>query len=314
MKRILSTIISLLFFISFGLAQEIENPGFEEWEEVGLGPDIMEPVNWSTLKTSDDPDLSDFGPQVWEKSTDAHSGEYSVKLFNTNIISIQVPGTITNGRLHPNLNPELAYAYTDTTDARWNTPFTSRPDSIVFWMKFFPEENDTLQFQALLHVGACSLPPEFINPENQVGYTRTDLGGTYENWTRIALAFEYFDDRDPEYLLMILTSGNGTNSITGSYGYFDDIEIIEGAQSITENPLDRINITTSRDLLIIQRLPEDLNKDATIEIIDIAGRKIMHANLISDRISIAHLDIENGIYLVKIQSSSFITCRKLYIE
>ena len=36
MKRNILVIICLTFFVPFLTAQQIENPGFEEWEEVGL--------------------------------------------------------------------------------------------------------------------------------------------------------------------------------------------------------------------------------------------------------------------------------------
>ena len=163
MTKKLFVIISLMSFIPSLMAQQIENPGFEDWEEVGLGPDIIEPVNWSTIKTSDNPTISGLAPITWERSTNAHSGQYSVKLHNTSTLGIPVSGTMSNGQYHPNLNTELAYVFTNTTDPRWNTPYTFRPDSIAFWMKFFPDGNDTLQFQALLHVDEATLPPK---PEN----------------------------------------------------------------------------------------------------------------------------------------------------
>ena len=56
-----------------------------------------------------------------------------------------VNGVATNGRLHPDMNPELAYIFTDTLDNMWNTPFSTRPDSIAGWFKYAPQGNDTLQ-------------------------------------------------------------------------------------------------------------------------------------------------------------------------
>jgi len=220
---------------------------------------------------------------------------------------------MSNGRYHPHLNTELAYAYTVPEDPQWNTPYTSRPDSIAFWMKFLPVDDDTLQFQALLHVGACSLPPNFINPENQVGYTRADLGGTYEEWTRISLAFDYFDDRTPEYLLMIITSGNGTNSNIGSVAYYDDLEIIE-SQSVNDNPLNGINIHFFNGNLVLQNFPAVYLFDANIEVLDITGRQLWNSQVNSTELPLNMSHIQKGIYIVRINTNDYSFSNKLYID
>jgi hypothetical protein len=314
MKSILILIVFLISFIPFILAQQIENPGFEDWEEVGLGPDIIEPVNWSTIKTSDNPTISGLAPITWERSTDAHNGQYSVKLHNTSTLGIPVSGTMSNGQYHPNLNTELAYAFTNTADPQWNTPFTSRPDSIAFWMKWFPDGNDTLQFQALLHVDEATLPPKPENEANRVAYTRADIGGTFENWTRIALTFDYFDSRTPEYILMIITSGNGTTPNVGSYAFYDDLEIIEGDQAIYENPLEQVGVFFSSNTLHISNLSEDLMMHSTLKIFDIVGRLLWQSKIHSDKISLEPTLNFNGIYLVKISSDDYDISRKIYIN
>ena len=73
MKRYILTTISLVIisFLVFG-QQQVENPGFEEWEVVVSGPpDIIEPVNWSTIKTGDDPNIVPFTPITWERTTES---------------------------------------------------------------------------------------------------------------------------------------------------------------------------------------------------------------------------------------------------
>ncbi len=315
MKRNILIIVFALLFVPFLIAQnQIENPGFEEWEdEVAGTTEFIEPVNWSTVKTSDNPDLSELVPFNWEQSEDAHSGQYCIKLYNTSALGgIPVVGTLCNGQYHPNIQTHLAYSYTNQADPKWNTPFTARPDSIAFWLKYFPEEGDTLQFQALLHVDDCTLPPNDENEGNQVAYTRCDLPGTYENWTRIALAFDYFDDRTPEYLLMILTSGNGTTSIEGSVAYYDDLEIIGGEQAIHDNPLNSVDIYYSNGTLYIRNMPEDLIKNANIELVDLAGRIIWQSEINSNVVSMTQTHKLEGLYIVKIRTSKYNVSRKIY--
>lgn len=314
MKRNILVIACLLFFVPFLMAQEIENPGFEEWEVEIVGPpEVFEPVNWNTIKTSDNPTLSDLSPFNWERSEDAHSGQYCVKLYNTSALGgIPVVGTLCNGQYHPEIQTELAYSFTNLDDPKFNTPFTTRPDSIAFWLKFFPMEGDTLQFQALLHVDDCTIPPNSENEGNRVGYTRCDLPDTYENWTRIALAFDYYDNRTPEYLLMILTSGNGTTSIEGSVAYYDDLEIIGGEQAIHDNPLNGVEIYNNNGTLVIRNMPEDLIKKVNIEIVDLAGRIIWQSEINSNVVTLEQAHKLEGLYIVKIRTSKYSVSRKLY--
>ncbi|MBN2172675.1 MAG: T9SS type A sorting domain-containing protein [Bacteroidales bacterium] len=305
-------LIILSIFVSLIInSQQIENPGFEDWEEIGLGPDIIEPVNWSTLKTSDDPDYTNIAPITWERSTEAHNGQYSVKLSNVSALGIPVPGTITNGRFHPNFNTDLAYIYTDTSDPQWYLPYSHRPDSIAFWMKFFPVDGDTLQFQALLHVGEGILPVQNGNHENWVGYTRADIGGTFENWTRIVLPFEYYDNRTPEYLLVILTSGNGTTPVIGSYAYFDDIEIIGGQQAIAENPLNNVDIVQLNNKFIVNNLPPEFENQSYLEIIDLTGRILMKEKIRSGRVTNTISGELSGLYIIKVITADYSISRKM---
>lgn len=315
MKRNILVIIYLLLFVPFLMAQsQIENPGFEDWEDESAGSvEFIEPVNWSTIKTADDPTLSGLAPFNWEQSEDAHSGQYCIKLYNTSALgSIPVVGTLTNGQYHSNIQTDLAWSFTNQDDPKWNTPFTARPDSIAFWLKYFPMEGDTLQFQALLHVDDAQIP---VTPEtegNWVGYTRADLPGTYENWTRIALAFEYFDERTPDYLFMILASGNGTNSIEGSVAYYDDLEIIGGEQAIHDNPLDGVDVYNNNGTLFIRNMPEDLIKNANIELVDLAGRIIWQSEIYSNVVTLSPSYRLEGLYIVKIRTSKYNVSRKIY--
>jgi len=81
---LLVTIIFTSSIVTIG-QQQPQNPDFEEWEDVGIHPDTLEPVNWSSLKTSDGGDLINAAiPVGWFQSEDAHSGMYSVKLLSNN--------------------------------------------------------------------------------------------------------------------------------------------------------------------------------------------------------------------------------------
>ena len=79
-------------------------------------------------------------PVTLERSTDAHTGMYSVKLENDTILGMVAPGTMTNGRVHATLPPSDAYVYTIDSMPEFHTPFTDLPDSLEVWAKFFLQE------------------------------------------------------------------------------------------------------------------------------------------------------------------------------
>ncbi len=72
---------SFLLFIPLGsmyAQQQIQNGNFEAWEGTGV---TLEPVNWSSLKTSDSPTLSNQAPVVLTQDT-GRNGGFCVKLEN----------------------------------------------------------------------------------------------------------------------------------------------------------------------------------------------------------------------------------------
>ncbi len=240
MNKIVLFIACFFGFANLANTQQIENQGFEQWEDAGTV--IDEPVDWSSIKTSDGGSIiNNSAPQVWEQGTDAHSGNFSVKLINKTVFGINVTGTMTNGRTHADFNPELGYVFTDTTDERWHTVMNKRPDSLVGWYKYFPQGQDHGQAKALLHVKNGKIP-ENGTQSNWVGFALFDMqpGQTVDTWTRFSVPFEYYDDRTPDYILLVITSGNGTTPVEGSYVYYDDLAVVGGLQGVNKNSFDHV--------------------------------------------------------------------------
>lgn len=219
----------MLFSIAAISQQQPENPGFENWENVGLDED--EPVDWSSIKTSDGGSLiNSFAPYVWEQSTDAHTGAYSVKLTNiyVSIASTVATGTVTNGRIHAEFSG-TGWAYTNSGDSQWHTPFNQKPDSVVVWAKFSPVGNDTAAVKALLHTGDAQIPQADMS--TWVSLAQINIPGEVTTWTRFSAPFEYFSEDTPQYILFVL-SGGGAVSQENSVTFFDDLELIYNPLSL----------------------------------------------------------------------------------
>lgn len=307
---------TLIFLIITGLflsaQQQMQNPGFEFWEEIGYGPDILEPVNWSAIKSSDNTELNPFAPVVCERSDDAHSGNYSAKLTNKATLGVVATGTMTNGRLHADLNPDLGYAFTDPDDEKWNTPFTGKPDSIVGWYKADPTSIDFGTIKFLLHKGYASIPGD---EDNYIAVAQLDLPSQQINeWTRFSAPFVYTSNEQPEYILSIVTSGNGVNAIDGSIAYFDDFELIYNPQSVNELNIKPLKAYQNNNNLVIL-FPANTENQMELRITNIKGQTLH--NSVIDRQSSHEINIQNfetGLYIVSATGKEDIYMNKVIIN
>lgn len=319
MKRIQTFIVFVAMLSAMATAQtQLENPGFEQWEDILVSdPDtIREPIDWSSLKTSDVPALSTFAPLVCTRSGDAHNGEYSIKLTNVqSLAAIVANGVATNGRIHPDINTALAYMYTDPEDGQWNTPFTGRPDSIAGWIKYAPQENDTLQVQAILHQGFGKRPdPDYM--QNWIGEavfeTPVHSGG---EWVRFSAPFIYNHASIPEYILVVLNSGNGYSPVAGSVLLVDDLEMIyntpQSNLSLLMQSEGFLYVVDNRQILL-KDLDHSLFQD--VQLYDISGKLLWTSKLTSDQINIESAQLNKGLYLVKLSGKNRVFTQKVVLR
>jgi len=318
MKKIYTTSLIVLLLAGMATAQsQLENAGFEQWEDIGVSNQdtIREPVEWSSLKTSDDPTLSGFAPVVCKRSSDAHSGHYSVELTSKEVFSIVANGVSTNGRVHPDFDPSLAYIYTDTLDEQWNTPLTERPDSIAGWFKYIPQGDDTLQVKVSLHQG-FGQQPDTDYTDNWIGVAeyKSPLN-TGSEWIRFSAPFTYFSENNPQYVLVVLNSGNEYTPIAGSVALFDDLEMIYNS---SQTSLDRLKnpegfIFSIDHRYIVIRGMEHASFQ-TIKMYDLAGKTAWTGSVTANQVDISSANLRNGIYLVKLTGKSNVFTQKIMLR
>ena len=294
-------ILFLMLPLSF-IGQQLENPGFENWENAGTVKD--EPVDWSTIKTADVPGIASVAPVTFDRSNDAHSGNYALKLYNVSVFGIIATGAITNGRFHADFDLSKSYSYTQHDDARWNTPFTARPDSLTGWFKFYPNDDDRAQFKVILHVDSCKLPENGTFP-NWIGMAVyvTEPGATFENWTRFSVPFEYYSDDLPAYELTVLNSGDSTTAVDSSYLLVDDLELIYPASGISEHKLaEPFLVATGRSFEIILKDETDYLNE-WFYLIDVTGQTVLTRQLRTGEIIIPE-HIIPGVYVAVLKGKT----------
>jgi hypothetical protein len=298
---------SLLFLLPFlGLsigisAQQIENPGFEFWENAGTVKD--EPVDWSSIKTCDDPVIASVAPVTFDQSTDAHSGNYALKIYNVKVFGFVATGAISNGRFHAEMNLDSSFSYTDQANPLWNTVFTTRPDSLAGWFKFFPNDNDIAQFKVILHVDDGTLP-ENGTLANWVGmaYYKTESGVTYDTWTRFSVPFEYYNNSAPEFLLCVINSGDSTDAVDSSYLLTDDLELIYKSSGIDEPVVPGTWIISQRGRLEIGILSDEEFLGRPFVLVSLTGQTVFSSVLSSRQITLPTLP--PGVYIATLKGKS----------
>jgi len=315
MKRTFLLLILMITFVFMGMAQtQLDNASFEQWEEIGFGPDILEPVEWSSIKSSDVEGLNASAPKVLDRSTDAHTGNYSVYLHSVDIFGLTATGTVCNGRYHDDLNTDKAYSFTDPEDSKWHTVITHRPDSLVGWYKANPKTGDFPTVRVVLHTGYAEVSDN-SDTTNYVGGYRLELPSqTVTEWTRFSIPINYYKDINPEFAIVILTSSIGVQATKDSEAWFDDLKFIyndgTGVEEMTDN---NISVTGSDGDIVINFKTTKINS-ATLDVFDIQGR-----NLYSDKIQVQsqtrlNLNLNTGIYVVRINNGSKLISKKIIIQ
>lgn len=227
------TIVFFLFFLS-NAQEQLQNGDFEVWENVGAATE--EPENWSSLKTADA--LASTTPQVLTQDV-GRNGGFCPRLEVKTVFGIAANGLMTNGRVHADFNPENGYVFTDDNDPQWNTTFTSRPDSIVGWFKFAPQDSDKGKVEIILHVDEGRLPFNGFE-SNIVGRAKYEFTEEETEWKRFSAPFNYLSQVDPEFILVTVSSGDSTIAKTGSVLWVDDFELIyneDNTASVKESSL-----------------------------------------------------------------------------
>lgn len=285
--------------------QQLENPGFETWDGSGA---TLEPVDWSSLKTSNNSFLAQSAPQVLFQDA-GRTGNHSVRLENKSALGIVANGILTNGRVHADLNPDNGFVYTDASDPRWNTPFSSRPDSLVGWYKFQPASTggntDKGKAEIYLHKTGSGQNPVANTAANMIAHARFDMTTATAQWTRFSVPFNYSSSENPDYILVVLTSGDSTSAINGSIAWFDDLELIYNTASLTNGQMNSLQIAQKGASILLKNMQEG----AQYAVMNALGQILVEGTGKSGDTKIPMT--ETGVYFVRVATSKGVVTKKI---
>ena len=300
-------IIFALLMINKTEAQQLENSGFEQWENVGTGEE--EPLSWSSTKTSDNSSLNGLAPQVISRTTDAHSGSYAAKLINKNVpfVNIIANGIVTNGIIHTTTNPQDSYVYTDVNSSDHSQPFTSYPDSIVGWYKYVPQGNDVGNIQVLLHSSYGQLPIDAST--SVIALAEFDFSSN-SNWTRFSTPFNYYPTiNNPAYILCNISAGDSTQAVANSELKIDDLELIYNTTTISSEETNLLHVTYVNDLLQFSNVVKEIN----YAIYNVQGQ-LMNIGKIDGYNRFVSISLASGIYFISTQNKDHHQSIKLIVD
>lgn len=230
---------------------QITNGDFEQWTLDGENL----PNYFNSFQTADGGSTFvsyayDSGNRQVKRSTDTRpgsKGRYSCKIWARQFkvmlfFKVTAQGNLTTGRVHcgsttatdkenHNYSDRDGYVTFGSFQNPCAMPFTGRPDSLVVWIKYRPDSQDTrAKVSTILHDNS-DYQDYYQNPYTDSHVIGTavniDISSTGGQWKRLAIPFNYRSSAAPSYILF----SAATSKVPGEGGandtmLLDDIELI----------------------------------------------------------------------------------------
>ncbi len=293
--------LNILLFTSVGTfsQQQIGNSNMELWDNVGQSTE--EPTNWNSFKTGTG-GLSSFGSQQVGRSTSIRSGatgSYCARIYAKSTLGVVANGLITVGQVNMGSSTASSpdnYNFTKTSDANFSEALNGQPDSIVFWVKYTPiNNNNQARVHAILHDNYSFRDPIDANSApHTAARAELNYGATGGNWVRKSVPFVY-EAQIPavgvEFILVTFsTSSTPGGGSANDEVLLDDIQLIYNSVGVNE-----IQNTTFKAYYSVENGLTIKGADVTYELINLAGasEKVGNLNTLNGMI------LNTGIYFLK---------------
>ena len=254
-----TTLSFLVAFTASAAKYQLDNSNFEDWSGPAFKgqPTLGGPWHGANISQLG------FDFQVVFRSTDSHSGKYSVKCEDTEVGALGIkdvsPSWITLGKPWSYISGISQSSATAGTDG--GIAFTARPDSMAVWIKRHStsDENINLVYYSwkgtsrgdsyLSKGGDCTSTTHYDEESDIRTTTDKNVCGTKVNalqigeghfqsskkfgqWTEIKVPIKYYNDNIPEKMNVILSASNypegrrNNGLVKGNYMLVDDFRFI----------------------------------------------------------------------------------------
>jgi hypothetical protein len=133
-------------------------------------------------------------------------------------------------------------------------------------------------------------------------------------WRRFSVPFTYLSDSDPEFVLVVMSSGNAYAAVANSVAHFDDLEMIYNSTHTGvnyEKAAGYIALNGPRTLWIREMDIADFDQ---IRVFNITGKQVWESRIDSERINISQANLPQGIYIVSLNGPKKVFTQKLLLR
>ncbi|OWY25763.1 hypothetical protein C7N43_31645 [Sphingobacteriales bacterium UPWRP_1] len=201
MKKTILFLVSLFSFLLLQ-AQDIPNPGFENWVQYG---GYKDPEGWYTINS-----LTVLGGLVTvaqATGADAHSGTYAMRLRSGSIFGQVAPGIAATGSINPT---------TQAIDG--GVPYNLRPYYFTGWYKYQPAGADTATISATFTRWNPDTQQAELVAESIFSQTQT-----VNEYTGFWVPVNYYSTETPDTMVIVILSSSGEAPVANSTLYVDDL-------------------------------------------------------------------------------------------
>jgi len=264
-KVFLTGFLASLFCCAYA-QNTLSNFDLEEWTTSDSG--LYEEPNapWKTANPAVD-FAGGAAVNPVEKTTDAYSGNYAVKMESATIFFTFTAGALWTGDFEINI--------TDPAEsAQFGVPYEGTPTNVQFYYKYFPVNGDSMGIYTILRKW---------NPTTQqqdtIAYAEVRQSETTDEYTLFDLELDYFiPNIQPDSIEIAFTSSAAGFEYMGQIGsrlFVDEVKLIDFV-GITDVLTQEVKVSTSPNPAT-DHLQFGLDKtipNAQLLIFDAMGRQI----------------------------------------
>ncbi len=279
MKKIF-TLFTFLFFLTLLNAQELPNPGFESWEDMGT---YMEPESWTT------PNQFSIlaGVVTVSQSTDAAEGMYSARMETKDVLGFTVPGMMTYAQLQVDfVTQEFSFS--------GGVPMTEFVSHVHGKYKFSGDQ-DSASIVAYSYRYVEGEDPDTVA-----------IGAGFltnaDEWTEFTFPVFQISPNAPDTFNILILSSSNFEGTVGSVLHIDDISVSMVTDVAETEEL--LHVTTYPNP-VIDRVTFETDENASereVSVYDMTGRLVTSAAFDQRKVSLDLGALPQGMYTYRVVS------------
>jgi hypothetical protein len=276
----------------------IPNSSFESWVSHG---NYSDPQFWDT-PNEELMAIPFFGTTVVTRSTDNHSGSYSVKLESKHITlpPLDVPGFITLGTLTLDI-VNMTYSMTG------GAPIGDQPTHLKGYYRYIPKGGDSC-------VVGIGLLKTTGGVQDTIGYGQFSTHDTVSDWQLFSAWIDYYTVSTPDTMNIFAFSTAQETVTVGTVLYLDDLFLDYTTGFNEDNPGAGINVYNDRDtkrLILFVDFPGP--RPVSVALYNMLGQKIFAGSMgtvAAGRMEITYGRFTDGLYILEVNhAGKRFTCK-----